>query len=252
MGFEQRLHGAIDGRLLALERSDRACHQPPYRGRGQRGLLALRLQCDHDLAAPPQPVPQLALPRLRGVMATQPVVEQARHLTQPAGVDGIGLGKLPRGPREVACLPWVHPCHPQAGIAAGLQHGILVTARRLGHNPHVGDIAQMPQQLADPDRAVVESNHAGHPFHGDIQRRLAHIDAYCRHCHSPLECQVESIASRPTLIGTRATSRNCSGARREIRCAAPAELRCRYTKALSGAHTGLSTLSLRKFQDIRR
>ena len=56
---------------------------------------------------------------------------------------------------------------------------------------------------------------------------------------------------RPTLIGSRETSINCPGAGREIRRAAPAELRCTDTEALSGAHAGLSTLGLGETQDIR-
>src|SRR3546814_2623482 len=57
---------------------------------------------------------------------------------------------------------------------------------------------------------------------------------------------------RPTLIGSWATSSNCSGAGREIRRAASAELRWSDTEALSGAHAGLSALRPGETQDIRR
>lgn len=195
-------------------------------GRRRHGrLLLLRLDQLDPLPAPAQPATQLALPRRRRDMSTQAVAEQPGHERQQPGIDGIGLGQLARGPSEVPGLTRVDPGDPQACIAAGLQQRLLIAARRLHHGPLRTQGVQPLDQLGDAAPVVGKPRHAWPSAHRQVQAGLAHIDACCRHAPSRLQLVGPEHRIRPTLIGSRATSSNCSGAGREIRRAAPAELR---------------------------
>src|SRR5690606_22819268 len=126
---------------------------------------------------------------------------------------------------------------PQTRITTGLQQGVLVAACRLDHDARVVHGAQPPHELADARRAVGVSRHARDPIDGDIQRRLAHVDAHCRHLDSPLELAL-SRASRP---GPRLSVRELPRATVRAQGARSGvwpllNYGAAYTEALSGAH----------------
>jgi len=108
-------------------------------------------------------------------------MEHPGHLGQHTGVERVGLGQLAGRAGEVPGLPRVDAGDPQAGLSAGFGDGGLVAAGGFDHNPHVGKLAQHPQQATDAGCRVRKLLEYRLAIHGYVQRGFADVEPDSRH-----------------------------------------------------------------------
>jgi hypothetical protein len=215
-------------------------------------LLGVLLDGEDDLCTPGDEGSEFALPRLRRDKGGELVTEAGCHVSEDAGIDGVGFGELALGAGEIPRLPGIDAGNGNAFSDERIEEGHLESAGGLNDDEGVIAQAKPLNELGDAGLGVVEALGESRVVSSEIEERLADIDTDTNHEGSPLKWKSREHSRRIPALSVRTIVGQLFGRRSEQPTCGAMLVNGHETERETGTHVGLSALTIAERQEIKR
>ena len=215
-------------------------------------LLSLLLDGEDNLSAAGDEGREIALPGAWRAKPVEFVVQACCHVSEDAGVDGVGFCELALCASEVAGLSGIDAGNGEAFVDEGVEQWHLEATGGLDDDEGFFPLTESFDEPEDSGAGVVEALGGGKVMASQIEERLADVDTDTNHEGSPLKWGSREHSRQIPALSVRTIVGQLFGRRSEDPTCGAMLVTGRRTERETGTHVGLSALTIAEQQEIKR